>query len=507
MGGRADELHVVAGSRRSGTRSSRTSRRRVRRSSRRRFPSSPATSTRCSTARASRRRTSRASPRSSTQRHPSWTPQQMKSALMSTAGPAFADTSLTQEASVLVEGAGLVRVAVGRPAARSSPIRSRSRSATSLPAAARTRKSISVTVSDAGDGAGTWIGGGPAAGRVGRRDGRGGAGHDRAGRHGGHADRRRARPRARVQGDNFGFVLLRRGSDVRRIPYAFSVSRSSLTGAPVTPLKTLQSGDTRAGEDRARVYRWPTSPFSILGIFGVDPSVNDDGKEKIYSLDITKQAVNAGVVVVQAGAEARRVDHGAPELEPADPSVVHGLARRERRARLRGDPRQRQRPAARLPLLDRRRRAASSCRPGATTSRSTPAATSSPGARSPGTYTLRSWVNDVQPPTVQRPHEDALERAADDRREDHRREVGRRPALAPALLRTVDAANVGRRDALRPGDRASRRSRSRARRSRSSRARSSCRSSPPTSRRRRTSTRSPTARSRTRASRGSAPRP
>ena len=66
----------------------------------------------------------------------------------------------------------------------------------------------------------------------------------------------------------------------------------------MTALKTTQSGDTRSGEDRARVYRWPTSPFSILGIFGVDPSVNDDGKEKIYSLDITKQAVNAGVVVV-----------------------------------------------------------------------------------------------------------------------------------------------------------------------------------------------------------------
>jgi hypothetical protein len=101
-----------------------------------------------------------------------------------------------------------------------------------------------------------------------------------------------------TQGDNFGFVLLRRGSDVRRIPYAFSVSRSSLTGAPVTALKAIQSGDTRTGEDRARVYRWPTSPFSILGIFGVDPSVNDDGKEKIYALDVKQQAVNAGVVVV-----------------------------------------------------------------------------------------------------------------------------------------------------------------------------------------------------------------
>jgi hypothetical protein len=94
-------------------------------------------------------------------------------------------------------------------------------------------------------------------------------------------------------------VHLRRGSDVRRIPYAFSVSRSSLVGAPVTPLRTTQSGDTRVGENRASAYRWPTSPFSILGIFGVDPSVNDDGAEKIYSLDINRQAVNAGVVVTR----------------------------------------------------------------------------------------------------------------------------------------------------------------------------------------------------------------
>ncbi len=155
-----------------------------------------------------------------------------------------------------------------------------------------------MTVSDAGDGAGTWTA------EVQAQVASAGATVEAApvtlGPGGSAVVQIVARASAgAVQGDNFGFVVLRRGSDVRRIPYAFSVSRSSLTGAPVTPLKTLQSGDTRAGEDRARVYRWPTSPFSILGIFGVDPSVNDDGKEKIYSLDITKQAVNAGVVVVR----------------------------------------------------------------------------------------------------------------------------------------------------------------------------------------------------------------
>jgi len=43
-------------------------------------------------------------------RHPAWTPPEVKSALMSTAGAAWGDTARTQEASVLLEGAGLVNV-------------------------------------------------------------------------------------------------------------------------------------------------------------------------------------------------------------------------------------------------------------------------------------------------------------------------------------------------------------------------------------------------------------
>ena len=232
-----------------------------------------------------------------TQRHPSWTPDQMKSALMSTAGPSFADTSLTQEASVIVQGAGMVRVSsADKPLIFSVP---QSLSFGYLVAGGGANSNaIPVTISDGGDGAGTWTA------EIQPQVASAGATVDAApvtiGPGGSAIMQITARASAgAVQGDNFGFVLLRRGSDVRRIPYAFRVSRSSLTGAPVTPLRTLQSGDTRTGEDRARVYRWPTSPFSILGIFGVDPAVNDDGKEKIYTLDITRQAVNAGVVVVR----------------------------------------------------------------------------------------------------------------------------------------------------------------------------------------------------------------
>ncbi len=90
-----------------------------------------------------------------TQRHPSWTPQQMKSALMSTAGPSFADTSLTQEASVIVQGAGTrARPSADRPLIFTDP---QSLSFGYLVAGGGANsKSIPVTISDAGDGAGTW---------------------------------------------------------------------------------------------------------------------------------------------------------------------------------------------------------------------------------------------------------------------------------------------------------------------------------------------------------------
>ncbi len=231
------------------------------------------------------------------QRHPTWTPKQMKSALMSTAGPSFSNSALTEEASVLVQGAGLARVATAdRPLIFTDPA-SLSFGYLDVNAGAASR-AIAVTVADAGGGAGAWsveirpqvATSGATVEAAPFTIGPGGTGVvQMVARASGGAP----------GGDNFGFVVLRRGSDVRRIPYAFSVTRPQLTGVSTTPLKRLQSGDTRQGDDRARVYRWPTSPFAILGIFGVDPSVNEDGREKVYSLEIPRQAVNAGVVIAR----------------------------------------------------------------------------------------------------------------------------------------------------------------------------------------------------------------
>ena len=229
------------------------------------------------------------------QRHPSWTPKQVKSALMSTAGPAFEDSALTQEASVLVQGAGLARVAAAdNPVIFSDP-QSLSFGYLDVNAGAATR-AIPVTISDAGGGAGAW------SAEIQPQVASSGATVSAAPftlASGGTAVVQMVASAAAgaPQGDNFGFLVLRRGDLVRRIPYAFSVTRPQLTGVRTTPLRPRQTGNTRNGEDRARVYRWPTSPFGILNIFGVDPAVNDDGREAVYSLDITRQAVNAGVVI------------------------------------------------------------------------------------------------------------------------------------------------------------------------------------------------------------------
>ena len=237
------------------------------------------------------------------QRHPSWSPKQVKSALMSTAGPAYANTARTQEASVLVQGAGLAQVgAADRPLIFTDP-QSLSFGYLSATGGA-TSRTIPLAVSDAGDGAGTWqteiqaqsasAGASISAAPVALGPGGTSVIQVVASVSGGA-----------VAGDNFGFLVLRRGDVTRRIPYAFSVTRSGLAGSPVTPIKALQTGDTRTGDNRASVYRWPTAPFGIISLFGADTSVNDVGAEKVYSIDIPAGAVNAGAVIVQPALDIR----------------------------------------------------------------------------------------------------------------------------------------------------------------------------------------------------------
>src|SRR5205823_9325248 len=88
-------------------------------------------------------------------RHPNWTAPQVKSALMSTAGAAWQNTARTQEASVLLEGAGLANVLTADdPKIFTDP---QSLSFQKIDVSTGTQvRSLLLTVSDAGDGAGAW---------------------------------------------------------------------------------------------------------------------------------------------------------------------------------------------------------------------------------------------------------------------------------------------------------------------------------------------------------------
>ncbi len=316
-----------------------------------------------------------------TQRHPSWTPDQMKSALMSTAGPSYADTSLTQEASVIVQGAGMVRVSTAdKPLIFSVP---QSLSFGYLTAGGGANaKTIPVTISDGGDGAGTWTA------EIQPQVASAGATVEAApvtiGPGGSAVMQITARAAGgAVQGDNFGFVLLKRGSDVRRIPYAFRVSRSSLLDAPVTTLKT--SAVRRHADRRGSCARLPLADVAVLDPRHLRRRPGGERRRQGEDLLARHRAPGRqrGRRRRQARAEAGRLHHRAAELEPADSSVVHGLARRERRPRLRRDPGQRERTAFRTSSTRSELREACSCRRGATTCRSTRGATCSTGGRSP----------------------------------------------------------------------------------------------------------------------------
>jgi subtilisin family serine protease len=230
------------------------------------------------------------------QRHPGWTPKQVKSALMSTAVPAFSDTTRTNEASVLEEGAGLAWLPTAdRPLVFTDP-QSLSFGELNLTTSPTPSKQLTLTVSDAGGGDGTWQVGlqaesassgatitvsptlllGP--GGTAMLTVTAGAGS------------------GATPGDDYGFITMRRGADVRRIPYDFYVTRPGLAQEQAVQLRTVQTGDTRKGQNHASVYRWPAAPFGLPPNITGTP-MDDSGKEHLYVTTLAKKTVNFGVAV------------------------------------------------------------------------------------------------------------------------------------------------------------------------------------------------------------------
>jgi len=251
--------------------------------------------------------------------HPGWTPAQVKSALVSTAGAAWRDTARTQEAPVTLEGGGLVSLPHATdPLLFTDPVSLSFEDLVVTHGAAS--RALLVRLTDAGGGAGTWnVGLAAQAATT-------GASIDVPGTievpPGGEADVAVvARAAAGApQGENFGFVVLRKGDVTRRVPYLFLVDRPALADAPVLGLKRQQAGDTRAGSNRVNAYRYPVAPF---GNAPDTPPMVEDGTETLYETFVDRPAVNAGVSVILETSGAR-VDPFY--LGARDESTVQGFA-------------------------------------------------------------------------------------------------------------------------------------------------------------------------------------
>ena len=233
------------------------------------------------------------------QRHPDWTPLQVRSALVSTAGPAWADTARTTEASVLLEGGGLISV----PGADDPEVFTDPSSLSFADLNVKrgpARKSLVLEVTDAGGGSGTWT--------VGVQPQSASAGASLE-----VPAIATLAPGGRVElpvtvdataqaaaGDDYGFLVLRRGAVTRRVPYAFFVTRPALQDASPVRLRKFQVGTTATGASHVDAYRWPSAPFgyppSLTG-----PPMIEDGAERVYVVPhLDRPVINLGVSVVAA---------------------------------------------------------------------------------------------------------------------------------------------------------------------------------------------------------------
>jgi subtilisin family serine protease len=316
--------------------------------------------------------------------HPAWTPAQVKSALVSTAAAAWGDTARTQEAPVTLEGGGLVALPqAADPELFTDPVSLSFEDLVVTHGAAST--GLLVRLTDAGGGAGTW--------QVGltSQAATAGASIDIPGEitvpPGGEADVAvvaRASADA-VQGEDYGFVVLRKGAVTRRVPYFFLVDRPGLADAPVLLLKRQQSGDTRTGTNRVEAYRFPVAPF---GNAPDTPPMVEDGDETLYETSVDRPAVNAGVSVILETPGARidpfylgAADENTVQGFAGTPDNVNGLT-----------------PGYLLPVG-----AAGSSFPRQQTFYVAVDSGRDPfsGRSQAGHYVLRSWIDDVTPPSIQ----------------------------------------------------------------------------------------------------------
>ena len=302
------------------------------------------------------------------QRHPAWTPAQVKSALVQSGNDGRVSGSGAPGPEY--QGGGLIALAkADAPLLFAEPT---GVSFGLVGRAARMRAQVRLT--DAGSGGGTW------QLSVARRE------SPSATRVSvpatvtvpGTLAIQAVTARAAKQGVLSGYVELRRGGEMRRIPYWGRVAVPGLARHRPVDLRRagVYRGSTRGRPARAITYRYPESPRGV----GITTTLR--GPEAVYRFRLRKRVANFGVVIT-----------GRPGGSGVEPRVVAGLDEN----RLTGYAGL---PVAHNPYLEDFRRpllAAGALAP-------LPGAYGivfDSGSRAgAGGFTFRFWIDDVRPPTL-----------------------------------------------------------------------------------------------------------
>jgi subtilisin family serine protease len=301
------------------------------------------------------------------ERHPAWTVEQIKSALESTADPVHPAGSTT-EVSVLREGGGRIDIPradnplvftdptgvsfglVKRGLTATRPLALADAgggaapwTATVAPQAALTGVSLSLSAATVAAGSALTITLTVAA--------------DAA------------------EGDADGFVLLTRGTDVRRVPYWLHVEVPRLGTEPHVTLKRpgLYGGNTAGKRSLVSSYRYPEG--------GLGVPVNLSGPEQVFQITVPKSVANLGAVVLT---HAQGVTVTPRLVRAGDENRLTGFTA--------------------LPVNDNPYQQFGAVEPVVGAIAPVPGVYDvvfeTPAGTRPGKFTFRVWLNDVKPPTA-----------------------------------------------------------------------------------------------------------
>jgi subtilisin family serine protease len=304
------------------------------------------------------------------QRHPTWTVQQIKSALATTGDPVHPPGG-TGEVAAMREGGGRIDLPrADNPLIFAAP--------TSLSFGLVQRggnQSRTITLSDAGGGLNGWAPTIAPQSSVSGATLRIVAPVDPTATGGVDVDLAVAADAE--EGDGYGFILLTRGTDVRRIPYWFHVEIPRLGQEPHRTLTRPGSytGDTAGKRSLVSTYRYPEQGISA----GV--RLNLSGPEQVFRFVLKQPVANFGAAVV---ARAKGVSVAPRLVVAGDENRLVGFSGI---------------PVDINPYRDYGRIVASVGavlpKPGAYD-----IVFDTPAGGKPGAFRFRFWINDVTPPRV-----------------------------------------------------------------------------------------------------------